>query len=289
MLVIYTCTWLWFIVTRSSLTKYGFQLEQNSPAHFRGGSRHLYLVPIYLRKQISAQNGNTLPPGLPVRYPFLRKLAELVSDYWATWKKYWPLFSIWMGTHAVSLVSIIYLWRSHDGCHPQPRKHPMSFMDDSNETPHSIFCGNPLLVLHRVRPFRRWYYWSLAIMILPLLVPLSKFPSPSSSRHVWERQSVTLATKRCQHRYIHIGQWVAILDTGESLNSGFVLLILVSRTSLGESRTTLQCWQLYAIVAMSWDRSGSSCFQIMFLRHTGTIKIKSFSLEGRLLLVKWML
>ena len=62
-----------------------------------------FLAPIFLRKWISDQNGNTLPPGPPVRYAFLRKYPELVLDYWA--KKYGPLFSIWMGTQLFIVVS----------------------------------------------------------------------------------------------------------------------------------------------------------------------------------------
>ena len=62
-----------------------------------------FLAPIYLRKRISDQNGNTLPPGPPVRYAFLRKYPELALDHWA--KKYGPLFSIWMGTQLFVVVS----------------------------------------------------------------------------------------------------------------------------------------------------------------------------------------
>ena len=62
-----------------------------------------FLAPIYLRNRISDQNGNTLPPGPPVRYPFLRKYPELALDYWA--KKYGPLFSIWMGSQLFVVIS----------------------------------------------------------------------------------------------------------------------------------------------------------------------------------------
>ncbi|KIM37140.1 hypothetical protein M413DRAFT_13508 [Hebeloma cylindrosporum] len=62
-----------------------------------------FLAPIFLRMWISDQNGNTLPPGPPVRYPFLRKYPELALDYWA--KKYGPLFSIWMGSQLFIVIS----------------------------------------------------------------------------------------------------------------------------------------------------------------------------------------
>ena len=62
-----------------------------------------FLAPIFLRWRVSDQNGNTLPPGPPVRYPFLRRYPELALDYWA--KKYGPLFSMWMGTQLFVVVS----------------------------------------------------------------------------------------------------------------------------------------------------------------------------------------
>ena len=62
-----------------------------------------FFSPILLRKWISDKEGNTLPPGPPVRYAFLRKYPELALDSWA--KKYGPLFSIWMGTQLFIVVS----------------------------------------------------------------------------------------------------------------------------------------------------------------------------------------
>ena len=62
-----------------------------------------FLTPVLLRKIISDTDGNTLPPGPPVRYAFLQKHPELTLDYWA--KKYGPLFSIWMGTQLFVVIS----------------------------------------------------------------------------------------------------------------------------------------------------------------------------------------
>ena len=59
--------------------------------------------PILLRKWICDKDGNTLPPGPPIRYAFLRKYPELSVDYWA--KKYGPLFSIWMGSQLFVVIS----------------------------------------------------------------------------------------------------------------------------------------------------------------------------------------
>jgi Cytochrome P450 len=62
-----------------------------------------FLTPVLLRKIISDKDGNTLPPGPPVRYAFLEKYPELTLDYWA--KKYGPLFSIWMGNQLFVVIS----------------------------------------------------------------------------------------------------------------------------------------------------------------------------------------
>ncbi|KIM37141.1 hypothetical protein M413DRAFT_31085 [Hebeloma cylindrosporum] len=62
-----------------------------------------FLAPIFLRVRISDRNGNTLPPGPPIRYAFLRNYPERALDYWA--KKYGPLFSIWMGSQLFVVIS----------------------------------------------------------------------------------------------------------------------------------------------------------------------------------------
>ena len=62
-----------------------------------------FLSPIFLRKWIYDKEGNTLPPGPPIRYAFLSKYPEVLSYYWA--KKYGPLFSIWMGSQLFVFVS----------------------------------------------------------------------------------------------------------------------------------------------------------------------------------------
>jgi hypothetical protein len=62
-----------------------------------------FLSPIFLRKWICDKEGNTLPPGPPIRYAFLRKYPELPVANWA--KKYGPLFSIWMGSQLFVFIS----------------------------------------------------------------------------------------------------------------------------------------------------------------------------------------
>ena len=69
-----------------------------------------FLSPILLRKWIYDKEGNTLPPGPPIRYAFLRKYPELSVDYWA--KKYGPLFSIWMGSQLFVFISDPHIARN---------------------------------------------------------------------------------------------------------------------------------------------------------------------------------
>ena len=69
-----------------------------------------FLSPILLRKWIHDKEGNTLPPGPPIRYAFLRKYPELSVDYWA--KKYGPLFSIWMGSQLFVFISDPHIARN---------------------------------------------------------------------------------------------------------------------------------------------------------------------------------
>ena len=62
-----------------------------------------FLSPILLRKWIYDKEGNSLPPGPPIRYAFLSQHSEFSVDYWA--KKYGPLFSIWMGSQLFVVIS----------------------------------------------------------------------------------------------------------------------------------------------------------------------------------------
>ena len=69
-----------------------------------------FLSPILLRKWICDKEGNTLPPGPPIRYAFLRKYPELLVYYWS--KKYGSLFSIWMGSQLFVFVSDPHIARN---------------------------------------------------------------------------------------------------------------------------------------------------------------------------------
>ncbi|KIK54002.1 hypothetical protein GYMLUDRAFT_264859 [Collybiopsis luxurians FD-317 M1] len=59
--------------------------------------------PFALRRIITNDNGDQVPPGPNIRYFFLRKYAERPLRSWA--KQYGRLFSIWMGTQLVVVIS----------------------------------------------------------------------------------------------------------------------------------------------------------------------------------------
>lgn len=53
------------------------------------------ITPLILRKSIVDKDGHNIPPGPPIRFPFLRKYPERALHAWAT--TYGPLYSVWMG------------------------------------------------------------------------------------------------------------------------------------------------------------------------------------------------
>ncbi|KAF9068379.1 cytochrome P450 [Rhodocollybia butyracea] len=61
------------------------------------------LSPILWRKVIKDAQGNPLPPGPITRYLFLRKYPEIALRAWA--QQYGSLYSFWMGTQLVVIVS----------------------------------------------------------------------------------------------------------------------------------------------------------------------------------------
>ena len=63
----------------------------------------LYTFPLILRKNIEDKNGHRIPPGPPIRYPFLRRHAERTLRAWST--TYGPLFSLWMGNQLCIVIS----------------------------------------------------------------------------------------------------------------------------------------------------------------------------------------
>ena len=48
-----------------------------------------------LRKNLRDREGHPIPPGPPIRFPFLPKYPERILHQWT--KKYGPIYSVWMG------------------------------------------------------------------------------------------------------------------------------------------------------------------------------------------------
>lgn len=53
------------------------------------------LLPCFFRKNLKDKDGNPIPPGPPLRYPFLPKYPERLLHQWT--KKYGGIYSVWMG------------------------------------------------------------------------------------------------------------------------------------------------------------------------------------------------
>lgn len=64
----------------------------------------LYLVvSLVLRKDLMDKDGHHIPPGPPIRYPFLRKYPERPLHHWA--KKYGLIYSVWMGSQLFVVIN----------------------------------------------------------------------------------------------------------------------------------------------------------------------------------------
>ena len=62
-----------------------------------------YIFPLIFRKNLEDKHGHRIPPGPPIRYPFLRRHAERTLRAWST--TYGPLFSLWMGNQLCIVIS----------------------------------------------------------------------------------------------------------------------------------------------------------------------------------------
>lgn len=54
-----------------------------------------YILCLGLRKNLKDKEGHSIPPGPPLRYPFLPKYPERILHRWT--KQYGPIYSVWMG------------------------------------------------------------------------------------------------------------------------------------------------------------------------------------------------
>lgn len=48
-----------------------------------------------LRRDLRDRDGHPIPPGPPIRFPFLPRYPERILHSWT--KKYGPIYSVWMG------------------------------------------------------------------------------------------------------------------------------------------------------------------------------------------------
>ncbi len=62
-----------------------------------------FIVPLIFRKNLDDKHGHRIPPGPPIRYPFLRRHAERALRAWS--RTYGPLFSLWMGNQLFVVIS----------------------------------------------------------------------------------------------------------------------------------------------------------------------------------------
>jgi hypothetical protein len=62
-----------------------------------------FIFPLIFRKNIEDKHGHRIPPGPPIRYPFLRRHPERALQAWS--KTYGPLFSLWMGNQLFVVIS----------------------------------------------------------------------------------------------------------------------------------------------------------------------------------------
>ena len=62
-----------------------------------------FIFPLIFRQNIGDQYGHYIPPGPPIRYPFLRRHPERALRAWSS--TYGPLFSLWMGNQLFVVIS----------------------------------------------------------------------------------------------------------------------------------------------------------------------------------------
>ena len=62
-----------------------------------------FVLPFFLRRNITDKDGHPIPPGPLLRYAFLRRYPERALQAWA--RTYGPLFSVWMGNQLFVVVS----------------------------------------------------------------------------------------------------------------------------------------------------------------------------------------
>ena len=62
-----------------------------------------FIFPLIFRREIVDNDGHPIPPGPPLRYPYLRRFPERALQAWS--RTYGPLFSVWMGNQLFVVIS----------------------------------------------------------------------------------------------------------------------------------------------------------------------------------------
>jgi hypothetical protein len=62
-----------------------------------------FVFPLIFRRNLEDKNGHSIPPGPPLRYPYLRRCPERALQAWS--KTYGPLFSVWIGNQLFVVIS----------------------------------------------------------------------------------------------------------------------------------------------------------------------------------------
>lgn len=62
-----------------------------------------FIIPLVFRKNLEDKHGHPIPPGPPIRYPFLGRHSEHALRAWS--RTYGPLFSLWMGNQLFVVIS----------------------------------------------------------------------------------------------------------------------------------------------------------------------------------------
>ncbi|KAF8500293.1 cytochrome P450 [Russula emetica] len=62
-----------------------------------------FIFPLIFRRNLEDKHGHPIPPGPPLRYPFLRHRPERTLQVWS--RTYGSLFSVWMGNQLFVVIS----------------------------------------------------------------------------------------------------------------------------------------------------------------------------------------
>ena len=62
-----------------------------------------FIFSLIFRRNLKDKDGHSIPPGPPLRYPYLGRCPERTLQAWS--RTYGPLFSVWMGNQLFVVIS----------------------------------------------------------------------------------------------------------------------------------------------------------------------------------------